>query len=109
MRRRPRREFMGVLANHTVVVALLSAVVGCGYGWELVLIYLIPQRLALGVLTWWFDWLPHHDLGVTAKIDTFRASRVRVGWERLMNPLMFSQNYHAWCITSTRGSLSISG
>jgi ferredoxin len=94
MRRRPRREFMGVLANHTVVVALLSAVVGCGYGWELVLIYLIPQRLALGVLTWWFDWLPHHDLGVTAKIDTFRASRVRVGWERLMNPLMFYQNYH---------------
>ncbi len=93
-RRRPRKEIVGLLINETLLVALLSVIVGCGYGWELLLIYLIPQRIALGILAWWFDWLPHHDLGVTAKIDAFRASRVRVGWERLMNPLMFSQNYH---------------
>jgi beta-carotene hydroxylase len=27
-------------------------------------------------------------------MDTFRASRVRVGWEPLMNPIMFCLNYH---------------
>jgi beta-carotene hydroxylase len=91
---RPRKDTFGLLINHVLLVVLLGAVVGCGYGWELLLIYLIPQRLALGILAWSFDWLPHHGLGVTAKIDTFRASRVRVGWEPLMNPLMFYQNYH---------------
>jgi fatty acid desaturase/ferredoxin len=93
-RRRPRKEIVGLLINEALLVALLSALVGCGYGWDLLLVYLIPQRLALGVLAWWFDWLPHHGLSATAKIDTFRASRVRVGWERLMNPLMLYQNYH---------------
>jgi beta-carotene hydroxylase len=94
MRRRPRKEIVGLLVNEALLVALFSALVTCGYGWELLLIYLIPQRIALGVLAWCFDWLPHHDLGVTAKTDTFRASRVRLGWERVINPLMFNQNYH---------------
>jgi beta-carotene hydroxylase len=91
---RPRKDILGLLINEALLVALVTALVGYGYGWELLLIYLIPQRLALGILAWSFDWLPHHGLGATAKIDAFRASRVRVGWEPLMNPLMFYQNYH---------------
>ncbi len=94
MPHRPRKHVLGLLINEALVVVLLTALVGCGHGWELLLIYLIPQRLALGILAWSFDWLPHHGLGATAKIDTFRASRVRVGWEPLMNPLTFYQNYH---------------
>jgi fatty acid desaturase len=94
MRGRPRREIAGLMVNEILLVALLSVLVGCNYGWQLLLIYLIPQRIGVAILAWWFDWLPHHGLGVTAKIDTFRASRVRVGWERLMNPLMFCHNYH---------------
>jgi beta-carotene hydroxylase len=95
MRYRPRKEIVGLVINEILLVALFSALLGFGYGWELLLIYLVPQRLGLGILAWWFDWLPHHDLGVTAKVDAFRASRVRVGAERLMNPLMFNQNFHA--------------
>jgi beta-carotene hydroxylase len=94
IRHRPRKEIVGLLINETVLAALFAALVGCGYGWELVGIYLIPQRLTVGILAWWFNWLPHHDLAATAKTDAFRASRVRVGWERLMNPLMLYQNFH---------------
>jgi fatty acid desaturase len=94
MRHRPAREIVGLVVNETVLAGLLTAIVGFGYGWQFLVIYLIPQRLALGVLAWWFDWLPHHDLGVTGKVDAFRASSVRVGWERLLNPLMFFQNFH---------------
>jgi ferredoxin-NADP reductase/fatty acid desaturase len=94
LRHRPRNETAGFVANLVVVGALLSAVIGLGYGWQWVLIYLIPQRIGLGLLAWWFDWLPHHDLAITAKIDRFRATRLRVGWERVMTPLLFYQNYH---------------
>jgi ferredoxin-NADP reductase len=85
---------LGFLTNWVVVTALVAGVCGLGYGWELVAIYFIPQRIGMGILAWWFDWLPHHDLAVTAKIDRFRASRVRVGWESVMNLLLFYQNYH---------------
>jgi fatty acid desaturase/ferredoxin len=91
---RPRKDLVGLLINETLLVALVGALIVLGYGWDFVLIYLIPQRLGLGILAWWFDWLPHHDLGVSGKTDTIRASRVRVGWERLMNPLLLYQNYH---------------
>lgn len=94
MSRRPRREIVGLLINQALLVATVGALVGLGYGWDFLLIYLIPQRLALGILAWWFDWLPHHDLGVSAKVDAFRASRVRIGWERVMNPLLLYQNFH---------------
>jgi beta-carotene hydroxylase len=94
LRHRPRKEIVGVLIDVTVLVTLFSTLIWCGHGWDLALIYLLPQRLAQGILAWWFDFLPHHDLGATAKIDAVRASRVRVGWERVMNPLMFNQNFH---------------
>jgi len=103
MSRRPAREIVGLWVNEAVVVALFAVLLSCGYGWELLLIYLIPQRIGLGILAWWFDWLPHHDLAVTGKVDAFRASRVRVGWERLMNPLMCYQNYHVVHHMARRG------
>ncbi len=92
--RRPRREAVGFVANLVVVIALLVALVATGHGAELLLVYVVPQRLGLCILAWWFDWLPHHDLEDTAATDRFRATRIRVGWERVMTPLMFSQNYH---------------
>ncbi|RCW44488.1 ferredoxin-NADP reductase [Halopolyspora algeriensis] len=92
--RRPRGELAEDAAVLTAVVAGTIAAVVTGHLWELAVIYLIPQRIGLGVLAWWFDWLPHHDLGVTARNNRFRATRVRVGWEWLFNPLMFYQNYH---------------
>lgn len=94
IRRGPGKEVTGFVTNLAVVIALLGALIGAGYGWELVLVYLIPQRLGIAILAWLFNWLPHHDLGVTASIDRFRVARVRVGWERVMNPLLFYQNYH---------------
>jgi beta-carotene hydroxylase len=94
LRRRPRKEALGFLTNIVGVVVLLGAVIRLGYGWEFVFIYVIPQRIGMATLAWLFDWLPHHDLDVTAKMDRFRATRVRVGWERLMSPMLFYQNYH---------------
>ncbi|WP_410658297.1 fatty acid desaturase [Amycolatopsis sp. lyj-112] len=82
----------------TAVVILLSLaafgwLIATGHGWELLVVYLIPQRIGLAVLAWWFDWLPHHDLGAQRQ-NRFGATRVRVGLEWLMTPIMLCQNYH---------------
>jgi beta-carotene hydroxylase len=92
-RPRPRKETLGYAANVTVSLALMTTLIILGYGRELVLVYFIPQRIGMGILAWWFDWLPHHDL-VTTKTDRFRATRVRIGWERVMCLLLLYQNYH---------------
>lgn len=94
MSRRPRAEVVEQVAVVLAVAAAFTALVAGGYGWELLVIYLIPQRLGIGILGWWFDWLPHHELDATARSNRFQATRIRVGWERVMNPLMLYQNYH---------------
>ncbi len=94
LRHRPPKEIVGVLIDVTAVVTLFTTLIWTGHGWDLALAYLLPQRLTLGILAWWFNYLPHHDLDATTRIDPVRASRVRVGWERVMNPLMFNHNFH---------------
>lgn len=93
LRRRPRKEALGFAIYLTAALAFVTTVLILGYWRELVLIYFIPQRIGMGILAWWFDWLPHHDL-VTAKTNRFGATRARVGWERVLCLLLMYQNYH---------------
>lgn len=90
---RPRKETLGYAVNVTVALTFMTTLVVLGYGRELLLVYFLPQRIGMGILAWWFDWLPHHDLA-TAKTDRFRATRIRIGWERVMCGLLLYQNYH---------------
>jgi phenylacetate-CoA oxygenase/reductase PaaK subunit len=93
-KRRPRRELAetGVLLALTLAVTATTLVTGSF--WLLAVIYLIPERIAVVFLAWWFDWLPHHGLEDTQSENRYRATRVRVGMEWLLTPLMLSQNYH---------------
>ncbi|KWW99344.1 Electron transfer protein FdxB [Carbonactinospora thermoautotrophica] len=94
IRRRPRREVVETLVLVAGSAAGLVVAIASGHLWELAVLYLVPQRIGLFVLAWWFDWLPHHDLPYTAKQDRFRSTRVRVGLEWLLTPMMLYQNYH---------------
>ncbi|MGH3349275.1 MAG: fatty acid desaturase, partial [Nocardioides sp.] len=94
VKRRPRAE-----VAETVVLLVLSAAVIlgaalAGHLWTLAVLYLIPERVAMFVLAWWFDWLPHHDLDDTQQENRYRATRNRVGSEWVLTPLLLSQNYH---------------
>ena len=94
VRRRPRAEVQetGLLLATAVAVVLTCAVTG--HLWMLAVAYLIPERIAVFVLAWWFDWLPHHDLEETQRENRYRATRNRVGSEWILTPLLLSQNYH---------------
>jgi fatty acid desaturase len=94
VKRRPRTE---VLETAFLLVASVALIVTCaftGHLWTLAVLYLIPERVAMFVLAWWFDWLPHHDLEDTQQENRYRATRNRVGSEWILTPLLLSQNYH---------------
>ena len=91
---RPRGEVIGTVATAVGVLAAFAGLVAAGYGAELVVAFLIPQRIGMGMLAWWFDYLPHHGLPFTQRQDKYRATRVRVGGEWWATPLFVYQNYH---------------
>ena len=68
--------------------------VATGHGYELLWGYVVPQRIGIVILAWWFDYLPHNGLEATQREDKYRATRVRVGGEALLTPLFVYQNYH---------------
>ncbi len=91
---RPRSEILETAALMTLSVAAIAIAGFSGHLWLLALVYLIPERVAMFVLAWWFDWLPHHDLTNTHRQNRYRATRNRVGAEWILTPLLLSQNYH---------------
>lgn len=94
VRRRPRAEILETVTLMTLTVTVIVWAAFAGHLWTLALIYLIPERVAMFVLAWWFDWLPHHDLEDTQRENRYRATRNRVGSEWILTPLLLSQNYH---------------
>jgi hypothetical protein len=46
----------------TLSLTGLTVAIVTGNFWILAVVFLIPQRIGLTVLAWWFDWLPHHGL-----------------------------------------------
>ena len=81
VRRRPRGEILETAALMTLSVTVIGSAALTGHLWTLALIYLVPERAAMFVLAWWFDWLPHHDLEDTQRENRYRATRNRVGSE----------------------------
>lgn len=91
---RPLEEVAETLSLSVVVVATMAGLVASGFGVELLLVFVVPHRIMLFVLSWWFDWLPHHGLQDTNRTDRYRTTRNIVGLEWLLTPVLFGQNYH---------------
>lgn len=94
LRHRPKLEVAETLGMLLVSATGLTVAITTGNFWTLAVVFLIPQRIGLVFLVWWFDWLPHHGLAATQRSNRYQATRTRVGMEWLYTPLMLSQNYH---------------
>lgn len=93
-RTRPRRERTETLVQAGVVLSVCAVLIAMGHGVEIVLLYLIPQRIAVMYLAWAFDYLPHSGLHHTAAEDRLKATRNRVGGEWWASLVLLYQNYH---------------
>lgn len=93
-RSRPVLEVVETLVMMALSISGLVLAIVTGNFWILAVVFLIPQRIGLTILAWWFDWLPHHGLEDTQRTNRYRATRNRVGAEWLFTPVLLSQNYH---------------
>ncbi len=60
-----------------LVVALLGGLLLAGFGWELLLYWVLPARIALVLSTYFFDYLPHQrPYGVPVSEEPCQASAV---------------------------------
>lgn len=86
-----KREFFLALVINAVA---LTAIIMAGYGHAFLLYFVIPSRLALTFLAFAFDYLPHSPYLNTQADNAYTATSNRVGLEKLLTPLLLSQNYH---------------
>ncbi|WP_205875029.1 fatty acid desaturase [Mycobacterium camsae] len=93
-RSRPVTEVAETVVMMVLSLTGLAVAIATGNFWILLVVFLIPQRIGLTILAWWFDWLPHHGLEDTQRTNRYRATRNRVGAEWLFTPVLLSQNYH---------------
>ena len=65
-----------------------------GYLIELLMFWIIPQRISFFFISFIFVYLPHVPNEISEKEDAYRATSIREGMEWLLSPLMMYQNYH---------------
>lgn len=77
----------------------IAGVIIAGYGYELLILWFIPSRLAFIGIGFSFFWLPHahapnENMELRQSKNYTIATTVRVGGEAVLNPLLQYQNYH---------------
>jgi fatty acid desaturase len=94
LRTRPRREQVELALTWLFVGGFSAAAIATGHALELFVLYYLSIRLAIMWLGFAFDYLPHNGLPYKPTEDRFKNTRIRVGLERLISPLLLYQNYH---------------
>src|SRR5690606_18210020 len=90
-RSRPRLEALEVWVSFVAMYALVAWAVVAGYGLEVLVLWLVPSRLAIAFLAWGFDYLPHRPHDTPAREDRFAATHIIGNW--WLTPLFLYQNY----------------
>jgi fatty acid desaturase len=94
LRQRPPREVAETLGTVVVAMLGLGLALRAGWGWNVLVFWILPGRIAMFVLAWLLDYLPHHPHLIRQRDHAYRATRIRVGMEAWLSPLMLWQNYH---------------
>jgi fatty acid desaturase len=90
--RRPSVERFEVVATALLFAGIVLGASMMGHARDVLLFWVVPARLAVFVLAFAFDWLPHRPHAVTSKEDRFRATSAFEG--RLWLVLLVGQSLH---------------
>jgi beta-carotene hydroxylase len=85
----PRRQIAITMLTYAAQAAVVVWLLTRGYGFELLVLYLIPWWIGQSVMLTLFTWTPHHDHSETGRYRDTRAS-VFPG----ANALLLGQNHH---------------
>lgn len=89
-----RPGLISSLRRAAVFFSLVVCLIYFGYGLEVLMLWFIPTRIQQIMLGFTFFWLPHVPHDVEQKDNYTRATTIRKGYEKILNPLMQYQNYH---------------
>lgn len=88
----PLAHRIEMFVTFACLAALWSVFIYMGLGFELLVGWIVPARLALVLLAYGFDYLPHKPHTILAKDDRYRATLIRPN--PLLTPILVYQNYH---------------
>lgn len=88
---RPRGELVETIATFVLYAAASAGLIATGWG-SVVLAWVVASRVAMALLAFGFDYLPHRPHQVTNKEDRYRATSVRLGW--FWQVVLLNQNLH---------------
>ncbi len=91
---RPKFEKQNVIAMFLSTIVVWTWLIFNGYLTELLMLWIIPQRISFFFISMIFVYLPHVPNEISEKEDVYRATSIREGMEWLLSPLMMYQNYH---------------
>lgn len=91
---RPMSEKLDVLSAVAATVAVWGGLIAAGYGFETLMLWIIPTRIALFLMTVTLAVMPHHPHDVGHRTDPYRATSIRDGAEWFWTPVLMCQNYH---------------
>ncbi|WP_082899124.1 fatty acid desaturase [Sulfitobacter sp. EhC04] len=105
---RGRKVMIKTLPWSITMFGIYAVLIYMGYGWELLLLWYMPLRLALGLISFAVLWLPHIDgdehgelahIGAGTHVATTgdtltAATTMRLGFEKILAPLLQWHNYH---------------
>ncbi|WP_324743306.1 fatty acid desaturase [Tsuneonella sp. CC-YZS046] len=92
---RPLRERAFTYAAVAATLLILALAAVTGHLLDIFLYWFIPSRISLMLFVLLFGYMPHAPGFVTLRDDgAFKASRVFLGFERLLTPVLLFQNYH---------------
>lgn len=89
-----KRHAKSLIIFYSLVIPAATAAIVLGYGYEILMLWFIPTRIALFLIAVVFVILPHHPAIVSQEDDPYMATTMRMGWEWLLTPLLVYQNYH---------------
>jgi beta-carotene hydroxylase len=102
---RAHKTLRQTLPFSIATVLAVAALCYFGYAREVLMLWLIPSRITLALIAFVFLWLPHLDgdehgrlVHITTAASTSNnltaGTTVRIGYEKLFDPLMQWHNYH---------------
>jgi fatty acid desaturase len=91
---RPKSETRNVIIMFLATMVVWPWLIINGYLTELLMFWIIPQRISFFFISFIFVYLPHVPNEISEKEDAYRATSIREGMEWLLSPLMMYQNYH---------------
>ncbi len=88
----PRAERREVAVTLAGLLGIWGAMAAAGYGALALFAWILPARIAIAVLSFAFDYLPHTPHDTPASEDRYRATLLRP--HPLLTPVLLYQNYH---------------